>query len=796
MIISPPFLPQTGLNSSSGADTDPMMTVVEKYEPGYHGCFPVTFDRRWHCGIHLVPDTKGEPVRAIADGDVIAYRISQVPISDGHKDDSGQEELNTNTGFVLLRHVTDTGDGRTLTFYSLYMHLLDLEAQHALASPHANPPQDSSPTALPAWLLEAGCGVEQGNGKKVHRKDILGYRGQSQGLRHLHFEIFMTETDFTAWFDQSGHKIQLGEKNPVQPASNDWWGHAYYVIPGTTGFVDRPGTPHDETWFPRMNVGKLPNADSKLYVEAYFHKGQRYMNAWLDENGDGECELLTPQPHKDKYSGYEYELYERSMALYPRCPSDGYELLRFGRILSQSPTLVSEQDIATWIAVPFDANGTQGYVDISKTSVVKLSDADFPFFTGWKKIDSTNAPVGSDGLFSYSKVCRLLGDAPESAQDASQTDPSSLNQQISGYVQGDNGARIALSGWVCHTESEWDSVNNDERYQDLNKPDGYFGQREDTEPDGYDRFITFLKKLQFMDQVPSLSGGKKFWFFHPLAFIRHFRKCRWIGKQESGQLIPARAWLTQNGTLRTPLGKTLTSSEVIGRLSLHIKNLNATIRKYAIDSSSDRIAIFLAQTYIETDRWNTLREYGKGAANPNTPMAQYYSAFYGRGIMQLTWAANYEAYGNFRAIPNNKGEYGGEPRVTSISHHYWQDPVERDDQGKSIVTGIPKFWAPRYNPELLAIDSAAGCDSGGFYWIWKHHDGARNISRVADWGILEKTIDRVNKLVNGGSFGYFERFSFSWYAKFIFTDWIPMAIKVNVKTPKGVVVEVDLARPE
>ncbi|WP_027803844.1 M23 family metallopeptidase [Paraburkholderia dilworthii] len=800
MIISPPFLPQTGLNSSSDTGTDAMMTAVEAYEPGYHGVFPVTFDRRWHGGIHLVPHTLNEPVRAIADGEVVAYRISQNPISDGHIDEAtGQEALNTNNGFVLLRHVTDTGDGRTLTFYSLYMHLLDLTAQHALTAPQpANPPQNSSPFALAPWLLEVGDGVKQGNGRKVYRKDILGHWGQSQGLRHLHFEIFMTGDDFTAWFEQPGHAVQLGEKNPAQPTSMDWWGHAYYVIPGTVEFLDRPRTPHDETWFPRLNAGRLAKENSKLYVEAYFHKGQRYTRAWMDENGDGNCVPLTPRPIGDPYNDYEYKLYERAMALYPTCPSDGYELLRFGRILSHSSTLASALDRTTWVAVPFDADGTQGYVDINGTSIVKLSDADFPFFTGWQKLSSENALLDADGLFSYRKLRQLVGDATASAYDVSQTDQKfSLDEQLSSYVQGNDDVRNGLSGLVCHTKSEWDSANNDERYQNLNKPDGYFGKCKDTDPDGYDRFEGFLKKIQFMDHVPALAGGNRFRFFHPLAFIRHFRKCKWIGVQELGQLIPARAWLNQSGSSRAPLSNTLTSSDVVGRISHHLCNLNNTIRKYSLDGSSDRMAAFLAQTYIETDRWKTFAEYGHGAPNPGIPMAQYYTAFYGRGVMQLTWAGAYEAYGNFAKMQDNQGVYDGEPRITETSLHYWDDPTQRDSHGHIIgLTGVPKRWAPRYNPQLLASNSAVGCDSGGFFWIWKHHDGTRNISRVADSGITEQTIDRVNKLVNGGSFGYFERFVFSWYTKNIFTDWIPTAQKVDVTTPRQhVVVQIDLSRP-
>ncbi|WP_250533937.1 M23 family metallopeptidase [Caballeronia sp. AZ10_KS36] len=799
MIISPPFLPQSALNARNNADPDAMMTAVEAYEAAYHGCFPVTVDRRWHCGIHLVPASQSEPVRAIADGEVVAYRISQNPISDGHVDQTtGRQVPNTNTGFVLLRHVTETGDERKLTFYSLYMHLLDLTAQRALISPQVgNPPEKTSPTALSSWLLEAGDNVKPGNGKKVCRKDILGYQGQSQGLRHLHFEIFMTEEDFTAWFQKTGHEVQLGEKNPRQPTSDDWWGHAYFVIPASVQFVDRPGTQHDDAWFPRLAAGRLPNERSKLYVEAYFHFGQRYTRAWLDEHGDGNCVLLTHDPIKDRCDDYEYKLYERAVALYPKCASDGYELLRFGRILSQAPTLTSAADTATWVAVPFGADGSQGYVNLAQTSIVKLSDADFPFFTGWQRIDSANAPVGSDGLFDYHKLCRLLDNTPRPAIAASgASDPRALDRQVSNYVQGTDGVRSAMSRFVCHTKSEWDPANNAARYQDLNKPDGYFGQRKATDPDGYDKFISFLKKLQFLDQVPQLAGGKKFWFFHPLSFIRHFRKCKWVGRQEAGQLMPARAWFSQDGTFRKPLANSMTWSQVVERLSPYMRSLNETVRKYALDCSSERIATFLAQTYIETDRWKTLREYGKGAPNDAIPMAKYYAAFYGRGIMQLTWAANYEAYGDFKAIANISGEYSGEGRITQTSLHYWDDPTKRDARGKVIgVTGIPRKWAPRYNPDLLATDASIGCDSGGFYWVWKHHSGARNISRVADDGIQERTIDKVNKLVNGGSFGYFERFAFSWYTKNVFTDWVPPANKITITTPKAVVVEIDLTKP-
>ncbi len=80
MIISPPFLPAAGLGSTD-ADANPpvldlMMDKVDAFELA-HGIYPIGFDRRWHCGAHLMPSMQNEKVRAIADGEVVAYRVCQ-----------------------------------------------------------------------------------------------------------------------------------------------------------------------------------------------------------------------------------------------------------------------------------------------------------------------------------------------------------------------------------------------------------------------------------------------------------------------------------------------------------------------------------------------------------------------------------------------------------------------------------------------------------------------------------------------------------------------------------------------
>jgi hypothetical protein len=703
MIISPPFLPAAGLNASDPAKTDPMMAAVERFELPHEGVYPIAFDRRWHCGSHLAPSEQTEPVRAIADGEVIAYRVSKNAVTDGHIDPATRSPaLNSNTGFVLLKHVTDTGDGRTITFYSLYMHLLDMTNQQSIAHQPSDPPTDSSPTGLPAWLLDTAGGkdgtVQSGNGRKVYRKDMLGYAGRCHDMPHLHFEVFMTAADFTAWFAQAGHTVQLGAKNPVTPTSKDYWGHSYFVIPGGQSFVSVPPGQHDSAYFPALTSGTL-DAHSTLYVEAYFHKGERYARSWVDR-GDGKITPLTVSPVKDRYAEYEYKLFQRAMALYPACPSDGYELLRFGRILGTDQPTLPASARGTWVAVPFDENGAQGYIDVSRDVIQKLSDADFPFFMGWQKIEDINTPLDEAGLWRFDELRKLVGDAAADQYSASQIDHGfSLDDNLTGYVHGSDAVRARLKGFVCHAPSEWDPANNDPRYKGLNEPDGFFGSRAGTDPDGYNKFLGFLKKFQFLDQT-HLRGGQRFWFFHPLAFIRHFRKCGWLSGNEMFQMFPMTAmraaahhqWVSERVTI------------LPGTVDKYRADLNNAARRYGIVTPL-RMAAFYANTMQETTWFGSLAE-GENKKNP-----QRYLPWQGRGFLQLTWPDNYITYWRFVG--------------RSVADHLAQSLHDAASQSNTQHTNTPLIAADAQIPTAMQAwraDIGAKWDqasnSAGAYWRW------------------------------------------------------------------------------
>ncbi|MEZ1320075.1 hypothetical protein QIW46_01845 [Pseudomonas fluorescens] len=134
------------LKGGTAEATDPQQfyKALAKAKDGY---YPLGANGLWHGGVHfdeasgLVSDLT--EVRCIADGEVVAYRIDEkYPTSD-----FGSTPSVYSTGFVLVKHrlelptppapaagaapASTPAAGPSLTFFSLYMHLLDWEGYKA-----------------------------------------------------------------------------------------------------------------------------------------------------------------------------------------------------------------------------------------------------------------------------------------------------------------------------------------------------------------------------------------------------------------------------------------------------------------------------------------------------------------------------------------------------------------------------------------------------------------------------------------------------------------------------------------
>ncbi len=730
MIISPPFLPEAGLAIPTGTNPDPMMDAVDKFEC-VHGIFPIAFDRRWHCGVHLQPDRK-DRIFAIADGEVVAYRVCQNAIDDGE----------SHTGFVLLRHTTETGDGRTLTFHSLYMHLLPLsEYQQHSANAKEMPEFLRMPTGDPDTQVPPAV---SGGGKKVRRKDVLGWLGRYGGMPHLHFEIFMTQTDFDAYF---GH-TQLGNTAPAPSAGSDWWGHAYFVIPARSHFRRLPREVDDDNKLQGIEFtpGQIGSNALPLLVETWFSHGTKYTKVW-SVAPDGARTLLTPQPVPEQ--DYEYDLYKRATALYPTCPSDGYELLRFGRILSAPQTLAADAR-TTWMKVTWAA-GKFGYIDINDAYIQKFSDADFLSLMGWQKVSDGNTPFDSDGLCDVDALKKLMKDAWNNHETAIQQSMTAESEKADPIFSLKNNEllRRQLRGFVCQAPSEWDNTHNERRYVKLLDEGEFYHQN----MHGYNDFLKYLKEVQFWDQT-GLPAGQKLWFFHPLEFIRHFRKCGWLSKDETVHCI--RKTIRDRGREVVPLS----TSEVLERLTSATDRRPANIypnfsfiaRKYGISSSCLRLAHLFGQLTVETGRLASMLEAGKlsdfdkyepaqpeGKNLGNTAFGDG-SRFKGRGLIQVTGRANYETYGRYRGKVFNTDTTSGllltdSYNTCDASGWYWvskqrfrkiQDPVTKKTKLISLGKLSINFWADQGASEDAVLQVTKSINPAGLAadWRWQGFQNA------------------------------------------------------------------------
>lgn len=126
-----------------GGDAPKEVASLEEFigklngEPG--GTFLLGGNRIWHGGIHLSDKGGWHPqgaVRAIANGEIVAYRIASAPAAVKLEPEEGKPgeaiTLHTSPSFCLIRHVyeaTEEISGQqqpkrnALTFYCLYMHI-------------------------------------------------------------------------------------------------------------------------------------------------------------------------------------------------------------------------------------------------------------------------------------------------------------------------------------------------------------------------------------------------------------------------------------------------------------------------------------------------------------------------------------------------------------------------------------------------------------------------------------------------------------------------------------------------
>jgi hypothetical protein len=727
------------------------------------GSFPVSLKFGWHGGTHLHAPSVGQatlPVRCVADGEIVYARRPTPYNNDATHSQNynpyGSSPSWTDNGMVIIRHVTDIGTGpnaKQVVFYSLITHLSELAGN----------------------FVKVANGTATEGQRQVSRKEQIGIAGRIYGAAdHIHIEIVCDDANLNRLVGRHTGGICL----TVNGRQDAVYGEIYFTLPiGTNFYRDRPAdnaiTPSGavtHTTTETIVVGVRycnGNGDhpGDAYVTSYFLNGSSIGDASLREP-DAEYDLFQrvtsiKTAHENANSGAALTL------------SALYELHRFGRTIGPDP--LNPSTTPHWRRANHPSGA--GWVNLNSPGIFKYSDADFPDWKGWRLIDDD---VDDDSRCNSSLLTGLI---KASGSDNKKPGRAELEARMSLAT-----IQTAVAGAIAKFPSEWNRDTIDKRWSWLQTDAEY-------RLDGAD-WAVFREHISALT-VPSCDLPETLrtshWHFHPQRFIEHLRTCSWLSEAEMAQTLPKYMFYNQSGNPRTAITNSsdlgLTRAQATARFARHHVQLNQCIRRY-IGPSRQRTAIFLAQVTLETAQWRDLggtrrlmHEWGFGQASTANPATVYYSAFYGRGIMQLTWAGLYKQYGAFRGLPNHTGPYverltPTSPRITTQSRHYAAHP---NDHGELFT------WSPRFDPDIVGEDPYAACDSGGYYWVSKHFSGHININRVSDQEFSPASVGTVNRLVNGGGNGYYERQAYAAFLVRVLTEdtSVDTVRQITLPAPRG-----------
>lgn len=654
MIISPPFVRPRNAGESDPSWVSRMIPVDINKD------FPLNRHASWHGGVHVLHTDRTEEgydrtefVRAIADGVVVSCRA---PSSTDRRD---AFPLNyngrTDDGYVLLKHETDIGENCSVVYYSLYMHLRE---------------------RLDAAIRD---------GTRVWRKDRIGQSGTVDNVNAFHFEVFCDNENMLKLTGRTTPELDITHNG----RTDTLYGDIHFYLPsGTRFYAPVPDAASADT--DRLNP--VYTSTEPLFVSMTFEKGDCTMLTRRQNTTTAACfdpvggplvnADANPLDSSQNTAGkYEYNLYRTARRLYPHNPSAGFELLRFGRVISTEHETLTPADAPLWRTISFP--GGTGMVNLASSDIKKFSDADFPHWTGWRMVDD---------------------DTDNNSQ---------CNSPLIARLQDSGHFSDLSSHLVCRFPLEWNAATFDQRYAWLRigSDDVPAMSEED-----YERLKSHASTLCF---DTGTIGTGRLWHFHPQTFITHFRKCCWLSKSELKQIIPRNA-LRMAGRNDYRWEAINNYRDGAGSVADNIRtHMNRTMQKYLI-TTSRRIACFLGNGIQETAWLGSMEEgYRYTETDPRTRQvirrySIWYYPWYGRGLLQLTNPENYFNYFSFcgRAYPENIRN----TLINEYSRLYAQQPLRYTDNHLSDTENhVPENiirWRNNISSDLHEAASSAG-----FYWV-------------------------------------------------------------------------------
>lgn len=679
------------------------------------GSFPMGKNRFWHGGVHIHPTDRATPIRAVADGELMAYRYDDVDATDAFFD-----KVPYSRSFVLLKHETELGQTTlgtsTLTFYSLYMHLQAWNevkgkssdqavnflkkavAQHTPVDKEGNPTLDKHkrPVVVKAHVeaavptADGACHTGSGYAR-IKRGDILGYCGNipdnlSTPSRGIHFEIFFSDVTF------------------MDNAIKTLWGRCV---------LTRELVAHEELLTKQtlnvdptkpLAVDKNPSTDGykKITVDKRTY--------WVSDDQITARDVEVPDPKHKKQTIKQAQHYASSKELqgYKKSPAKNQKILAKGAPIIPwlDPWLKAGEfrqetiDGKSWIQVY--APDVNRLYWAEKSTLHFTSDADWAQF---HKLEEHGA-FSTDGFIDDDGLQKLL--------DVYEKDRADKN------VKGLADDEDKLRHLITKHPTEWSKFDIAKRFQRVTQD--AFGPAK-LKQDQFTKLSAHIERLSFWEQVPGLPSAKGIWHAHPVKFIEQLAKCMWLSKSELALIYPE----------KTGSGDAIshgTSDEVREEYRAEI---NKCCFRYGVNSRL-RLAHFFGQGAIESGSLTLMLEKASGTAYENNSALGNTQPgdgpkFKGRGFKQLTGRYNYAEYWVFKGWLK-KGE--------DFDFGWERDPNKR----------FPKID----DPEKLV--KHAYCIDAGCWYIAIFRNGT-----VA--AMDKDNVTAVTRAINGGENALAERTEFT-----------------------------------
>jgi hypothetical protein len=567
------------------------------------GSYPMGKNRFWHGGVHMHPADRSAPIRAIADGDLVAYRFDEKDETDAYF-----EKTPYSRNFVLLKHEAELGQTSLglskITFYSLYMHLQAWSQAKTKNGPlKVNLVKGGS-------VVADGC-CQLGNEKqKVQRGDILGFCGSvpdnfATPSTGLHFEIFFDDVSFLA----NEHKTV--------------WGHCK-LTKDLQVFEELLIT---ETL--TVDIAKPLIVDNLGSTENYVKISSGRRKYWIsvDQIYPKETEFTDPKRREKITTKKEYFSIKSTLNAYRKNPNKNEKTL--AKETSIIPWLdpwlkkgeFREENIngKTFVQVYFSKTNDIFWAEKSK--IFYVSDADWINFNKVEEHGkySKDGFIDDDGL---KKLCAISEDHP----------PSNIKKTDLGDAE-----KILLL--LTRHPTEWCKRDISKRFERVTKDE--FGTGKLT-PEQFAKLTLHISRLAFWDDVPGLPSIDNIWHAHPIKFIESLAKCMWLSKTELSQIYPSKPGSGEDFNHGT-------SDETREK---YRNDINKCCYRYGVNSRL-RQSHFFGQGAVESSSLKLMLEDGTGEKyekreNIGNTQPGDGPRFKGRGFKQLTGRYNYGEYWAFR----------------------------------------------------------------------------------------------------------------------------------------------------